>query len=126
MTAGPVKMKSRMGIVLGVLLAVASPQSLAFEEQTTGVAPSATPAPAAKTEQGPAAGLETAPPQAKPEGTEITIPGLGRLGVLPKMDFGLELLYGANESPKQPEGEPGVTAPLDDDLTIRGSIKKSF
>ena len=36
----------------------------------------------------------------KPEaGTEIRIPGLGKLGVLPKMDFGLELLYGAAESP---------------------------
>ena len=45
-------------------------------------------------------------PRPKPEtGTEIRIPGLGKLGVLPKMDFGLELLYGAADQ-KQPEGPP--------------------
>ena len=35
----------------------------------------------------------------KGTGTEVRIPGVGTLGVLPKLDFGLELLYGANEPP---------------------------
>jgi hypothetical protein len=56
-------------------------------------------------------------------GTEVRIPGLGKLGVLPKMDFGLELLYGASEQNKQPE--PGPEAPADD-LTIRGTVKHNF
>ncbi len=62
-------------------------------------------------------------------GTEIRIPGLGRLGVLPKFDFGLELLYGVNE----PKGtEPPVRTPhnsvpgADDDVQIRGSLKHRF
>ena len=60
----------------------------------------------------------------KPEtGTEIRIPGLGKLGVLPKMDFGLELLYGAAENqPAQPVPSPNP----DDDLTVRGSVKHRF
>ena len=62
---------------------------------------------------------------AKPEtGTEIRIPGIGIVGKLPKMDFGLELLYGAADG-KQPQdtlpsdSEPG-------DLTIKGRLKHEF
>ena len=54
------------------------------------------------------------------KGTEVRIPGLGKLGVLPKLDFGLELLYGAGRA-KVKEDEPSP-----DDLTIRGSVKKKF
>lgn len=55
------------------------------------------------------------------KGTEINIPGLGSIGVLPKMDFGLELLYG----PSQPN--PGVDDPgKSDDILIRGTIKHKF
>jgi hypothetical protein len=54
----------------------------------------------------------------------VRIPGLGKLGVLPKMDFGLELLYGAND------GRPAAPAPddipTDDDLRIRGTMKHNF
>ncbi|MEZ5907666.1 MAG: hypothetical protein R3D31_02575 [Hyphomicrobiaceae bacterium] len=57
---------------------------------------------------------------AKGKGTEVRVPGLGKLGVLPKLDFGLELLYGAAE-PKVREDEKGP-----EDLTIRGSLKKKF
>lgn len=54
-------------------------------------------------------------------GTEVRIPGLGTLGVIPKLDFGLELLYGAAESEVVEED------PLsDDELTIRGSVKHKF
>ncbi len=53
----------------------------------------------------------------------MRIPGLGKLGVLPKMDFGLELLYGANEA-KQPDAVD--REPPADDLTVRGTIKHNF
>lgn len=72
---------------------------------------------------------EEAPSFAIPEGelgdagsgTEVRIPGLGSLGVIPKLDFGLELLYGAAESEVVEEDPLG-----DDELTIRGSVKHKF
>ncbi len=36
----------------------------------------------------------------KPSGTDITIPGLGTVGTIPKFDFGLELLYGPKAGPE--------------------------
>ena len=53
-------------------------------------------------------------------GTEIRIPGIGKLGVLPKLDFGLELLYGAGRPMLKEEDA------VPDDLIIRGSVKKRF
>ena len=57
----------------------------------------------------------------KGSGTEVRIPGIGTVGVLPKLDFGLELLYGANEQQKgcPEQAEPG-------DVQIRGTIKHRF
>jgi hypothetical protein len=57
-------------------------------------------------------------------GTEVKIPGLGQVGVLPKLDFGLELLYG-------PQDGPASTTPLEPevnegDLQIKGTIKHRF
>jgi len=77
----------------------------------------------------PASGVSgaTAPAQAAPpktEGTEIRIPGLGKLGTLPKMDFGLELLYGAAETERQQE--PSKIDDPSEDLTIKGSRKHNF
>jgi hypothetical protein len=111
-----------------VLLGAALP-AVAFQEQTVGVPP-------AQSEKAPAdvdpsaavkpAEMQLSPEEAKRpvEGTEVRIPGLGKLGVLPKMDFGLELLYGAND------GRPAVPAPddipTDDDLRIRGTMKHNF
>jgi hypothetical protein len=122
----------RNGFAIGVTLALAllaGPRVYAFQEQTTGATttpPQAEqPAPEA---QPPADGKpldlsgETA---AKPDtGTEIRIPGLGKLGVLPKMDFGLELLYGAAD-PK-PAGSPEDVPDPSEDLTIRGTVKHRF
>src|SRR5690606_13211712 len=83
---------------MGLALALAGTSAFAFQEEggAASVAPSSDAKAAAPIEQG----LDlTPPPQADNAntGTEVRIPGLGRLGVLPKMDFGLELLYGANE-----------------------------
>ena len=57
-------------------------------------------------------------------GVEVRIPGLGKLGVLPKFDFGLELLYGVNEKAEEAERQ-GQTIP-GDDMQIRGSLKHRF
>ena len=43
------------------------------------------------------------------------------MGVLPKLDFGLELLYGANEQ-KGPVPDKNDT----DDVQLRGTIKHRF
>ena len=57
------------------------------------------------------------------EGQSISIPGLGTVGVLPKMDFGLELLYG-NKTSEEVTREPAVEE--SNDIRIRGSIKHRF
>jgi hypothetical protein len=36
----------------------------------------------------------------KSKGMELTIPGIGSVGTLPKLDFGLELLYGSKGGPE--------------------------
>lgn len=74
---------------------------------------------------------ETAPvatplaPDAVPttKGTPVRIPGLGTLGVIPKMDFGLELLYGAAE---QPAKRPDASKSDSDDVLVGGRIKHKF
>lgn len=61
----------------------------------------------------------------KTSGTEIRIPGLGKLGVIPKMDFGLELLYGANQK-ERPAPELNANESPDGEFAIRGSIRHRF
>ncbi len=120
----------RNGLVIGLALGLAmcaGSGAYAFQEQNGGAAAPAQAEPQSPAQASPekALGLsdETAP---KAEtGTEIRIPGLGKLGVLPKMDFGLELLYGAAEQ-KQPEGPPEASPNPDDDLMIRGTVKHRF
>jgi hypothetical protein len=119
----------KTGFVVALALAtalVAGHGAFAFQEQkgSTPAAPAeAAPAPAEAAPGDAKAGMadDSVP---KPEaGTEIRIPGLGKLGVLPKMDFGLELLYGAAENqPAQPVPSPNP----EDDLTVRGSVKHRF
>lgn len=111
-------------IMVGSVLAVASTAAVAFQEQRP-----AQPAPPAQQEPTPPAlKLEGDATQAPPRasgGTEVRIPGLGKIGVLPRMDFGLDLLYGAADQQRQ------ATTPSDkpddnDGLTIRGSVKHKF
>lgn len=99
---------------MALVLCAANYATALEEQKMPSAAPSA---------EAPAAGVQNAAPAAKADtGTEIRIPGLGKLGTLPKMDFGLELLYGAAEgkAPQAPEIEENS------DLTIRGSVKHKF
>jgi hypothetical protein len=54
----------------------------------------------------------------------LSIPGLGSWGVLPKLDFGLELLYGSSDT-ASPDRDLSKEA-LPDSLTLHGSVKKTF
>jgi hypothetical protein len=118
---------------MGVVAAVcASTAALAFQEQQGSTAAPAQPqagqaAPAAPAQDNKGLGLGeiTTDPAKSSGGTEVRIPGLGKLGVLPKMDFGLELLYGAAEE-RKPVDETPVDPNNTDDLTIRGSVKHRF
>jgi hypothetical protein len=76
-----------------------STTTLAFEEQQGKIDP-----PAKSGQGSPAAvgldgkGLDFKPPEVRPEtGTKIRIPGLGVVGEIPKIDLGLDLLYGATD-----------------------------
>lgn len=65
--------------------------------------------------------LSLAPGAGGSEETELTIPGLGPIGKLPKLDFGLELLYG--------DGGEGPENRIDnrqDDVLIKGKIRHRF
>jgi len=65
---------------------------------------------------------------AEDDGMVLSIPGIGRIGTLPKFDFGLELLYSAPEGTRLDfEDKPTGTAPPgEDDVIIRGTIKHRF
>jgi hypothetical protein len=54
------------------------------------------------------------------KGTSINIPGIGNIGTLPKLDFGLELLY--------KDDEPKTVDELnnEDGLAIKGRLKHKF
>ena len=67
-------------------------------------------------------GADTAVAAKPAAGTEVRIPGLGKLGVLPKLDFGLDILYGATDDRRQPPGAQGTS----DEVTVKGVLKHKF
>lgn len=64
-------------------------------------------------------------PSSSDKGTELRIPGIGSLGTVPKLDFGLELLYGATDK-ELPQNELNNIEEPADDMTIRGTLKHNF
>ena len=116
----------RITVYLAVVLAalIASGSAFAFEKQTLGTQPKSTPEasePAAKDAIPLVEGTDPATPRGN-DGTAIKIPGLGTVGVLPKMDFGMELLYGSDPAEKL-EVAPEQDG---DGLQIRGTLKHRF
>jgi hypothetical protein len=66
----------------------------------------------------------------KDNGTEVTIPGIGTVGKLPKLDFGLELLYGAKSAPdslrlEQPQTNLDQHVP-ENEMQIKGTLSHKF
>jgi hypothetical protein len=108
------------------LLALGPGSVSAFEQVQGGTPPAAEEAPATRLEapspDSGKSGLALSIPDAagKSGGTEVRIPGLGKVGILPKLDFGLELLYGASEDQKV---FPEEKLDPNSDLQIRGTIK---
>lgn len=117
-------MKRVRTLVVGAVLVIASSAAMAFDVQQGAQAPSAPEAKAAPAAPEAPLGADLSMPEAgsPTTGTEVRIPGLGKLGVLPKMDFGLELLYGAAD-PKQPETPAENSA---DGVVVRGTVKHRF
>jgi hypothetical protein len=64
----------------------------------------------------------------KPSGTEVVIPGIGSVGTLPKLDFGLELLYGSKFSPDSQQVDPhSLDQHLPEgDVQIKGTLSHKF
>ena len=117
-------------LVLIPALALAGAAASAFEETTAGVSPDRQQSAISPNKRvdikpplnlsGTGTSVDTSPPAA---GTEVRIPGLGKLGVIPKLDFGLELLYGGRE---ERAAEPDRNRAESDDVQIRGSIRHRF
>ena len=59
----------------------------------------------------------------KSQGTDVTIPGLGTIGTLPKLDFGLELLYGPKNGPEAFQLDQHAP---DGDMQIKGTLSHKF
>jgi len=110
-------------VVIGAvaILGVMTLSAAAFE-QTTEIPEATSEAPAAAGTSAPS--VELIVPEAsttKKTGPTVSIPGIGKIGTLPKFDFGLELLYGEDDTPAVVEDDAGET-----DLRIRGSVKHKF
>ncbi len=112
-------------MLVGALL-LGAPSAFAFEEtRGSAVPPAAAQAPNAP--NGSSLQLElggTRTSVAPSNGTEVRIPGLGKLGILPKLDFGLELLCGVNEQTL--EDRRLRPEPQDDSLGVRGTLRHRF
>ncbi len=109
-------------IAVATALAGFATPSLAFQEQSVGGG-SGNAAPVSPALQMPKQ-LDLSTPNSgsgKSTGIEVRIPGVGSLGALPKLDFGLELLYGANESGTRPDDKSQPS-----DVQIRATIKHRF
>lgn len=104
-------MKSARMIVLGAALGIISQAALAFQETTTGGQAAGVAGPA----------VDLGVPAPRSTGPEIKVPGLGTIGALPKLDFGLELLYGASGSQSGPHEDKQDTG-----AQIRGTLKYRF
>ena len=108
------------GVMATLLLGAGS--ALAFEE--TNEAPPAVlqVAPEAKD---PAMQLQTpAPAQAQAPATEKRETKLFGFSILPKLDFGLELLYSEPQAMDLQQGSPADEG--NDDLTVLGKVKRRF
>jgi hypothetical protein len=116
-------------IAVGVALGAFVQPTLAFQETSTGGVSGRPAAGAADLEPLKNAGdagksLNLKMPElsiGKDTGTEVRIPGIGALGVLPKLDFGLELLYGANDAGGRADDKSQPS-----DVQLRATIKHRF
>lgn len=113
-------------IALAAGLVIVSQSAIAFQEEQVGTTPDGVVVDKAPN-IGDAASFDGAAGQVGAEkGLEVRIPGLGSLGVLPKMDFGLELLYGASGTPEEAKQDEENLTNENGDLRVRGTVKHRF
>jgi hypothetical protein len=105
--------------VLAALWMSAAP-ALAFEE--TPAAPAPTPPQVMPEAKSPAAALQSPQPGTAPS-TAPTGAKVFGFSLLPKLDFGLELLYSA---PQPAELQQGAIADENGELSVLGKIKRHF
>jgi hypothetical protein len=110
---------------LAALAGLAGQVAVAFQETNTGAGPGAGLAAPPSTQEPfnkNGLNLDVTPPSAGKSGPEIRLPGLGTIGKLPKLDFGLELLYGATEpkTPLEDKFDPN------NELQVRGRLTYPF
>lgn len=124
----PLTLSVQIFAVALITLAVSVAHVAAFTE--TKIQPpagqAAPEAPAAnlnvETESGGSTGLTLTTPGDGSGETELKIPGVGTIGKIPKLDFGLELLYG-NGAEEAPGAEVDSRQ---DDVLIQGKIRHRF
>ena len=63
---------------------------------------------------------------AENDSMNIWIPGLGVVGKMPKLDFGLEMLYGAPSSNLEAPATADELKEFESDFAIKGTIKRKF
>jgi hypothetical protein len=119
-------MRSASALWLGIAFGLTSQVALAFQETGSKTVPADAQAAPSMDAQAPTGkpGFSLSVPDAKGKagGPEIRVPGLGTIGALPKLDFGLELLYGTSE----PKGVRDDKSAEPADLQIRGTVKYKF
>lgn len=121
------------GIVLSLAHQITA--AVAFSPETTAPPSSANKQTAPVTPFGQQPALPNQPPQTqlndpladvgKDKGTELKIPGIGSVGTLPKLDFGLELLYGPKNTPEGSNLQLDQRTP-EGDVQIKGTFTHKF
>jgi hypothetical protein len=113
-------MRRLLAIVTGLTALLVAGPAFAFE-QTPDAPPQVAndAAPAAK-----APAVELGEPAAEQSKTPSGMKVLG-FGILPKLDFGLELLYGDKQA-QQLQLEQGGLSDENDDFTVLGKINRHF
>ena len=114
-------MRRLLAIATGVTALLLAGPAFAFEQ--TPAAPPQTANNAAPAAKAPA--VELGAPAAADEQSKTSLGAkvLG-FGILPKLDFGLELLYGDKQ--QQLQLEQGGLSDENDDLTVLGKINRHF
>ncbi|GBE43961.1 hypothetical protein BMS3Bbin10_02045 [bacterium BMS3Bbin10] len=121
-------MRTRFAILSGavVVWAMGSVAAQAFEQKLLDPAPAASIAVPAQSQPNLSFGSEIRESKPKKKGRGLKLPGVGKLSI-PKLNFGLDLMYGSPETADTGLGfsaDPGATG--DDDLTILGTFKRRF
>ena len=111
-------------LMAGMAFGLLAPTAYAFQERGTSAPPVADQGPGSAPKSVTLDNPDTPKPNAS--GSEIRVPGLGRIGVLPKLDFGLELLYGAGAGGEPPRQQPDQRHDPNNELQVRGVIKHKF